>query len=127
MIYLNNNTNCLIDLLTTIDTLQKEAVNPIQENEGCLRPLGTLVTQYNTRPVSFFLCDNSELVLNYYEDGTVLTSNVFRIEDIDGSCVVVRLLATEADGTFTATSETALVNVSCICAIRCLGDIFLEL
>ena len=127
MIYLNNNCNCLVDLLTTIDTIQKEAINPIQENEGCLRPLGTLVTQYNTRPVNFFLCDNTELVITYYENGTPLTSNVFRIEDVDGSCVVVRLLATAADGSFTSTNETALINISCICAVRCLGDILLDL
>ena len=37
------------------------------------------------------------------------------------------MLAGAEDGTITATTETAIINIECICALRCLNDISLVL
>ena len=61
----------------------------------------------------------------------VVCSSVFRVEKIDGCCATFRVLANNPD-----TSETALpyvatnsfftMNLSCVCALRCLPDTFVE-
>ncbi len=127
---MSDNKNCLVDVLKFIDNLQKCSLQQDTFENGCSRPflgIGTTISYFNTRPVTFFLCDNTQLALTYYVNGVATTSNVFRIENVDNSCVTVRLLATNPDGGYTATNETALVNVNCICAMRCLNDISLDL
>ena len=119
------NKNCLIDVLASIDSMQK-SITKIND-EGCLRPiLGFSGAIFNTRPVAFYTCDNTRLTITYYVDGTATTSDTFRIENVSDDCVTVRLLAA-SDTTFTATNETAIINIDCICAIMCLDDISLIL
>lgn len=127
---MSDKKNCLIDVLKFIDNLQKCSLQQDSFDFGCARPflgIGNTISYFNTRPVTFFLCDNTQLALTYYVDGAAVVSNVFRIEDVDDSCVIVRLLSTNDDGTYSSTNETALVNVGCICAMRCLNDISLDL
>lgn len=120
---MNCNRNCLVDLLSSIDSIQKSVTS--LNDEGCLRPMTTSTT-FNTRPVTFYTCNNTQLTLTYYVDGTPTTSDTFRIENVNDDCVTVRLLA-EAAGTFTSTNETAIINIDCICAVMCLDDITLIL
>lgn len=127
---MNNNKNCLVDVLKLIDNLQKCSLKQDSLDNSCSRPflgLGGNISYFNTRPVTFFHCDNSQVTLSYFVNGVENTSNVFRIENVEDSCVLVRLLTAGTDGTFTATNETALINIDCICAIQCLNDISLEL
>jgi len=127
---LNDSKNCLIDVLKLIDNLQKCVTQEDSVDNGCVRPflgIGNNISYYNTRPVTFFLCDGSQLELTYYVNNVPTTSNVFRIENVSDSCITVRLLATADDGTLSSTTETAIVNINCICAIKCLGDISLDL
>lgn len=127
---MNDSKNCLIDVLRLIDNLQKCVTHEDSIDNGCVRPflgIGSNISYYNTRPVTFFLCDGSQLELTYYVNNVPTTSNVFRIEDVNDSCVTVRLLATSDDGTLFSTTETAIVNINCICAIKCLNDISLDL
>lgn len=126
---MSDSRNCIIDVLKLIDNLQKCVTRDDQIDNGCARPfLGiTNLSYFNTRPVTFFSCDNTRLEITYYVNNVPLTSNVFRIENVEDSCVTVRLLATNEDGSLTATNETAIINISCICAIKCLGDISLNL
>lgn len=130
MINLNDSKNCLIDVLKLINNLQKCVTNNDFSDNGCSRPflgIGNNISFYNTRPVTFFLCNGSQLELTYFINGVPTTSNLFRIEDINDSCVTVRLLNISTDGTITSTSETAIINTNCICALKCLNDISLDL
>lgn len=127
---MSDNKNCLIDVLKFIDNLQKCSLKQDLCDNTCSRPflgMGNTICCFNTRPVTFFLCDTSQLTITYFIDNVCHTSNVFRIEDINDSCVTVRLLARNEDGSFTSTNETALININCICAIKCLNDISLDL
>lgn len=126
---MNDFRNCLSDVLRLIDNLQKCVLKEDSFDNSCSRPLGigSNISYFNTRPVMFFSCDNTQLSITYYVNGTPNTSNVFRIEDVNDSCVTVRLLATNPDGSFSSTNETAIININCICAIKCLGDISLDL
>lgn len=127
---MNDNKNCLIDVLKLIDNLQKCVTNDDFLDNGCSRPflgIGNNISFYNTRPVTFFLCNGSQLELTYYVNNVPTTSNIFRIEDVNDSCLTVRLLSTSAEGTISSTTETAIININCICALKCLNDISLDL
>lgn len=126
---MNDNKNCLIDVLRLIDNLQKCSLKHDSFDNTCSRPflgMGNTISFFNTRPVIFFLCDTTQLTLTYFVNNVPKSSNVFRIEDINDSCVTVRLLA-EEDGRLVSTNETAVININCICAIKCLDDISLDL
>lgn len=122
---MNDGRNCIIDILNLIDNLQNRAAQIDEIDNGCLRPfLGTTaISNYNTRPVTFFSCDTTQLSFTYYVNNVALTSNVFRIENVGDTCVTVRLLTQNDDGSFSATNETALINIDCICAVKCLSDV----
>ena len=126
---MNDCGNCIYDVLKLINNLQKCVLNEDSFDNSCSRPLGigSNISYFNTRPVMFFSCDTTQLNITYYVNGTPNTSNVFRIEDVNDSCVTVRLLTTNTDGNIISTNETAIININCICAIKCLGDISLDL
>ena len=124
---MENNRNHLLDILSLISKLQKSATCFDNDNT-CTRPilgLNNFLT-YNTRPVMLYLCDSTPLAIEYIENATTMTSTIFRVENIDGNCVTLRLLA-QNDGIITATSEFATVNIDCIAAVRCLADVSLTL
>lgn len=122
MIQLENN-NSLLDILALINNLQKNA-SCGEINNTCSKPfLGTNNNSFNTRPVSFYLCNNNPLTVSYTDGET----SVFRVERIDGNCILVRLLVVGEDNTITSTNEFATINIGCIAAIRCLSDINLTL
>ena len=115
--------NYLLDVLSLIDKMQKNST--FDGDNSCLRPmLNNNTSFYNTRPVTFYLCNNSLLTVNY---GDNLESSIFRIEKICDNCVTVRLLSQDETGTISATSEMATININCIAAIRCLNDINLTI
>lgn len=127
---MENNKNCLIDVLKLIDNIQKCSTRQDNEDSSCQRPilgLNTNISVFNTRPVTFFLCNNTQLSLTYYVDNQPFTSNTFRIENINDNCVTIRLLAPNVGSGFTSTNEFATININCICAIKCLNDISLNL
>lgn len=120
---MENNENGLLNIIYLINGLQKNAIT--DTNSGCTKPvLGTNNnTIYNTRPISMYLCNNSPLTITY-ETGE---SSVFRIENINGNCVTVRLLATNENNEYVSTNEFATISMNCIAAIRCYSDISLSL
>lgn len=127
---MNENSSCFSKILKFIDELQK-STNIINDNEGCSRPfLGNITTGplFNTRPVTFYNCNNELITIQYTAaDGTASESSTFRIEKVDNNCVKVLLLALETDGSYTSTNQTAIINLCCVCAIKCLGDTFVTL
>ncbi len=118
----------IIDILKLIDKLQKNVeCNDITYD--CSKPfLGKITNNnfYNTRPVSFFTRDGSILSISYLDNGTLNQTSVFRVENVDDDFVTVRLLEI-ADDSFVNTNETAVINTNCICALKCLNDITLNL
>lgn len=125
---MENRENHLLDVLKLINNLQRNSTNDNTINNSCLRPILGLnqTTIFNTRPVSFYLCNGNSLTVNYTQGEQENTSTIFRVESINGNCVTVRLLS-EDEGVISATSEYATVNMSCIAAIRCLSDISIAL
>lgn len=118
----------IIDILKLIDRLQR-SVECETFISNCSKPfLGnvTVGNFYNTRPVNFFTRDGSILSISYLDNGTLNQTSVFRIESVDDDTVTVRLLA-RVDDSFVNTGETAIVNIHCICALKCLNDIVLNL
>lgn len=121
---MNNDGNHLLDILIGIDNLQTAATCGLDSNNSCTRPMLGLNNNFNTRPVTFYLCNNTELSIVYPTGGdpATATSTIFRVEGINGSCVTVRLLTADETGTITSTGQFATVNIDCITAIRCLAD-----
>ena len=58
------------------------------------------------------------------------TSNVFRLEKLDGCCATCRVLAPNTDEAATypyvATNSFFTINLNCVCILRCLDDTFVD-
>ena len=55
------------------------------------------------------------------------TSNIFRVEKVDGCCATLRVLTYNAGtSTYTATNSFCTVNTDCCCSIKCLADTFVR-
>lgn len=126
---MNIEENCILNILNFIYNLQQNATCGSSQDNSCTQPMLGLNTNLNTRPVTLYLCDNTQLSIQYpgATATTPETSTIFRVEGINGSCAIVRLLATDAAGTITSTGEFATINTNCIAAIRCLPDVSITL
>ncbi len=133
----NQEDCCFAKILKVIHILQKNASGQDCFDESCTRPFlgGTPeVVCFNTRPVTFYLSDASLFEATYTTmegDAPVTqTSSVFRVEKVEGCCVLLRILAPATSPTATspymATNQFLTLNLNCICAIRCLDDVVLE-
>lgn len=132
--------NCgLGRILNLIASLQRSSKCESIIDNSCIRPyLGTPANLecYNTRPVTFYGCNNNLIAVNYtiITDGVVenLTSSVFRVESVQDCTAVVTILRENPDTTVTnrpyiTTNQTATINLNCICAIKCLQDTIVDL
>ena len=120
------NNNCLACILKVIDILQNKAETCCNENNTCTRPvLGTLTDNicYNTRLITLYRCDNSLITLPYIFNDVPATTTIFRVQSVSDNAVGVLLIRDNGDGTYTNTNTFATINLSCVCAIRCIGDI----
>ena len=133
----NNNANdcqCMSEILSVIAMLQQNA----NCNDNCLDTcdrgfLGNTIvsTNYNTRPVMLYTCSGNGVALSMptSKDPTVTTtSNVFRVEKVDGCCCTFRVLTENEDATdgnqYSATNSFFTMNLNCVCCLRCLNDTF---
>lgn len=60
-----------------------------------------------------------------------VTSNVFRIEKIDGCCATFRVLAPNPETTetlipYVTTNSFFTMDLNCLCVLRCLQDTFVD-
>ena len=132
-----NNTceNCIADILKVILLLQQS----VCQNDCCLETCdrGFLGQNsclfFNTRPIVLYTCasGSTPLEMPISKDLSITTtSNVFRLEKLDGCCATFRVLApnTEEGSTFPyeATNSFFTINLGCVCIIRCLEDTFVE-
>lgn len=119
------NNNCILNLLKLIVLLQNNSSDRYNFDFGCSKPylgpnLNTIC--YNTRVISLYTKDGS-LFSAPYGDGN--ESNYFRINNIDNDCVTLLILRRDGD-TYFSTNEKIIININCICAIRCITDISLN-
>lgn len=142
----NNDTNkgnYICEILCVILVLQDNAC-PDNCLQTCDRPVlggGTNCLVCNTRPVMLYTCcgngtpwsmptTKDEITNCSGESVTDTCSTVFRVEKIEGNCATFRVLAANEDTTSTlpyvATNSFFTMDCSCICAIRCLSDTFID-
>ena len=129
-----NNCNCISDILKVIYLLQKNADREEDCIESCDKPsLGQFsCLYYNTRPVMLYTCMSNGVTPWSAPTQRVAvptaTSNVFRVEKIDGCCCTFRVLSPNTDETdvnpYIATNSFFTMNLNCICSLRCLNDTF---
>ena len=130
-----NNCNCISDILKVIYLLQKNA----DQEEDCIlssdKPsLGQFsCLYYNTRPVMLYTCSCNGTAWSMpvsKDEGETTTSNVFRVEKVDGNCATFRVLVPntdeDADCPYLATNSFFTMDLDCCCALRCLNDTYIE-
>ncbi|MEG2620751.1 MAG: CotY/CotZ family spore coat protein [Bacilli bacterium] len=122
--------NCVAEILKIIVILQSE----ICPNDSCLETCGrphfgpNASSDFNTRPVTIYTCDNVAWAMPISNTpGETNLSNIFRVEKLDNCCATFRVLLYNTDTcTYTATNSFFTMNTDCLCAIKCLGDTFVE-
>lgn len=138
---------CIAEILKVINLLQQNAC-PNSCTDSCDRPTlggGPSCLVCNTRPIQLFTCcgngvpfsmpvckDNVEAcstpdTLNPSSE----CSSVFRVEKLEGNCVTCRVLipnvgADNCNMPWLATNSFFTMDLSCVCAVRCLSDSYVE-
>ncbi len=127
----NKNTSCVAEILEVINILQRNSECSGNVLDTCDRGFlgcNQTVLNCNTRPVMLYTCcgNGTAWQMPVSKDATEqTTSNVFRVEKVDGNCATFRVL-TEQDGTFTATNSFFTMDLDCLCCLRCLQDTYVE-
>ena len=135
----NNDCKCIAEILTVINILQDNASCC---GDTCLDScdkgfLGNSSTclSCNTRPIMLYTCGSNGVALSLpisKDPNETVTSNVFRVEKIDGCCATFRVLAPNPDTTevatipYVATNSFFTMNLECVCVLRCLNDTCVE-
>lgn len=134
-----DNTCSFSKILNLIDTLQKNSSCNDSIDNTCSKPFlgnGFIVEYLNTRPVTFYGSDNNLITVDYTTSigGEELTgtSGIFRVQKVDGCCVVLNILIENPDATATtrpyvSINQTITLNLNCVCALKCLNDTFVDL
>ena len=143
-----NDTNCIGEILKVILVLQQNAC-PDSCLDSCDRPMlggGPNCLVCNTRPVMLYTCcgNGTPWAMPIEKDSTNVCSNtqvsaccqdcsnVFRVEKLDGNCATFRVLAPNPQESccntipYIATNSFFTMNLSCVCAIKCLSDTFVD-
>ena len=135
----NNETssqNCISEILNVILVLQQNAC-PDSCLDSCDRPVlggGPNCLICNTRHIELYTCGSNGVPFamptskDPVAGGT--TSSVFRVEKVDNNCCTCRVLEPNTDVTslnpYVATNSFFTIDLSCVCAIRCLSDTYVE-
>ena len=138
----NRSGNCICEILSVILVLQENAC-PENCLDTCDRPMlggGTNCLICNTRPVMLYTCcgngtpwsmpTTKDPINCSGESNSQTCSTVFRVEKIEGNCCTFRVLAQNTDETslnpYVSTNSFFTMDCSCICAIKCLNDSFVD-
>lgn len=132
---MNNSSCCINDILKVINVLQNQAEKVDDIPTTCDRPFLGFVNNsntfvYNTRPITLYTANNDLYEAPYTLNGTTGTSSVFRVEKTSDETATLRVLAPNPDTTsvfpYVSTDSFIIVNCSCVCAIQCLQDTFVD-
>ena len=138
----NRSGNCICEILSVILVLQENAC-PENCLDTCDRPMlggGANCLICNTRPVRLYTCcgngtpwsmpTTKDPINCSGESNSQTCSTVFRVEKIEGNCCTFRVLAQNTDETslnpYVSTNSFFTMDCSCICAIKCLNDSFVD-
>ena len=125
-------TNCIGEILKVILVLQQNAC-PESCLDSCDRPMlggGPSCLVCNTRPVMLYTCcgNGTPWSMPIEKDST----NVFRVEKLDGNCCTFRVLARNPQESccnsipYIATNSFFTMDLSCCCAVKCLSDTYVD-
>ena len=132
---MNNSSCCINDILKVINVLQNQAEKVDDIPATCDRPFLGFVNNsntfvYNTRPITLYTANNNLYEAPYTLNSTTGTSSVFRVERTSDKTATLRVLAPNPDTTsvfpYVSTDSFIIVNCSCVCAIQCLQDTFVD-
>jgi hypothetical protein len=112
--------DCILDTILKIDQAQKEALME-KECDTCERSLIQKI--FNTRPVTFYLCCGEPFKVDVPGDPQFTT--FFRIEEVRGDCVLLRILVKKGPS-WDCTDFTVTLAIDCICAIQCFPPIWCD-
>ena len=122
--------NCIAEILKVINILQSEVCPGDNCLETCTRAYfgPNSSVDFNTRPVTLYTCNGSPITMPISNNpGETTTSNIFRVERVDGCCATLRVLTYNNEtSSYTATNSFFTVNTDCCCSIKCLADTFVE-
>lgn len=136
---MNESNCCFTKTLKLIDILQRSSEQEECFDNTCSRPfLGVNIPSlcFNTRPVTFYGCNNNLITVNYTTviNGETLTgeSGIFRVEKVEDGCLTVSVLIPNPDTDDTlrpyiTIRNTATINLSCVCVLKCLPDTIVDL
>ena len=96
--------------------MQKDAIaaNAIGTCNTCV-----IAPVFNTKPIAVYLCNEA---LTVPIGNTTEFSNRFRVEEVKGDIVVLRLLSV-VNEELTCTTYTVTVRINCICCVQCFDPI----
>lgn len=119
---------CIKNLLTFINVLQENSVNQLCLDDCCsktfLGPTNNPIC-YNTRVITLYNCQGTLFSTNFSLNNELLTSSTFRIQDIHDDCCTLLILNSN-NGTYSSTGQYITIDLSCVCAIKCLGDVYVS-
>ena len=122
--------NCIAEILKVINILQSEVCPGDSCLETCTRAYfgPNSSVDFNTRPVTLYTCIGTAINMPVSNNpGEETTSNIFRVEKVDGCCATLRVLLYNSDtSTYTATNSFFTVNTDCCSCIKCLADTYVE-
>ncbi len=135
-----DNCNCVSEILSIILMLQQHSKPEDECLDTCDKGfLGNNVVcpKYNTRPIMLYTATGNgtpwEMPISKNdtscESSPQMNSNVFRIEKLDGCCATFRVLkpSKHDPNTWKSTNSFFTMDLSCVCAIRCLTDTVVDL
>lgn len=120
------NNNCIKNLLKFILLLQNNSSDKINDCFGCDKPfLGPTINKvcYNTRVITLYSKDGTIFTVPYGD--SISESSYFRIKQINDNCCTLLILRKENDE-FYSTGQTIVINVNCICAVKCIKDTYIN-
>ena len=119
---------CIKNLLKLICVLQNNSQNMACLDEGCTKPfLGPTITNscYNTRVITLYNKQGTLFATSYIDNGDIKNSSNFRVQKVEDDCCTL-LILNNVDGEFVSTRQTITVRLSCICAVKCIEDVFVN-
>ena len=120
--------NCIKNLLKMICVLQRNSkVIESTKNDCTRRFLGPNINNicYNTRVITLYNKQGELFSVLYDDNGSTETSSTFRVIDVNNDSCTLLILKNE-DDEYISTNQTLILNISCICAVKCNGDVIVN-
>ena len=120
--------NCIKNLLKFICVLQQNSNELTCSSTNCTKPfLGPSIQGvcYNTRVITLYNRLGELFTTNFYFNNELRNSSYFKVHDVDDNCCTLEILES-VDNTYTSTGQTIIVNINCICAVKCIEDVYIN-